>query len=105
MSSTPGANASGRKSELKDSTGANPFGSGFGSGHALTPDRSGLRCVGPSALSAPAVGTLLSSRMRLRASIDTCVASSMQIDPYGHQELHLDRCPCSGDVGLEFLQA
>src|SRR5262249_41275972 len=43
--------------------------------------------------------------MRCRASIETAVALSMQIDPYGHQELHLDRCPCSGDVGLEFLQA
>src|SRR5215813_2406598 len=63
MSSIHGVNASGRKSELKASTGANPFGSGFGSGHALTPDRSGLRCVGASALSVPsppAVETLLS---------------------------------------------
>src|SRR5262245_5247800 len=43
--------------------------------------------------------------MRCRASMETFVALSMQIDPYGHQELHLDRCPCSGDVELEFLQA
>src|SRR5262245_16825556 len=43
--------------------------------------------------------------MRCRASIETFVTLSMQIDPYGHQELHLARCPCSGDVGLEFLQA
>src|SRR6516165_8870516 len=43
--------------------------------------------------------------MRCRASMETFVALSMQIDPYGHQELHLDCCPCSGDVELEFLQA
>src|SRR6516225_5693285 len=43
--------------------------------------------------------------MRCRASMETFVALSMQIDPYGHQELQLDRCPCSGDVELEFLQA
>ena len=67
-------------SELNGSTGANPFGSGFGSGHVTTPVRSGLRRVGASALSvplSPADGTLLPPRMRLRASIDTWVALSM----------------------------
>jgi hypothetical protein len=28
----------------------------------------------------------------------------MYIDPYADQELHLDQCPCSGDLGLKCLQ-
>ena len=49
MSSIHGASASGMNSELNGSTGANPFGSGFGSGHSQLP-RSRFVCTGAFSL-------------------------------------------------------
>src|SRR6516164_8084446 len=95
MSSTHGANASGRKSELKDSTGANPLGSGFGSGHSW--------CSWP--LDWVDLSARSLSRTRARASIETCVALSIfHFRPSNNQGFDLRRRPSARDVRCELLQ-
>src|SRR4051812_19593226 len=80
LSSIHGASASGMNSELNGSTGSNPFGSGFGAGHALEADLFVSRCPGAKVL--PSDGRFLSARRRFRALRDTLSALSM-IKPDG----------------------
>src|SRR5262245_17218769 len=85
MSATHGANASGRKCELKGSTGASPLGSGFGSGH-----------------SSPLVGDLW-ARMRARISRESTISAIVFV-PRIDQDNDFVRRPCTRDVRLQPLQ-
>ena len=105
LSSIHGASASGMNSKLNGSTANNPFGSGFGSGHTVE-SRSVVRArEGARAVPFSSAECLLSSRIRSRASIDSCVALSMQIKPDSDQHLHFNGGPCARNVGLESLQS